>query len=362
MEITHHFDSGICPPYEIEEDTITFKTHPINVWLRDAPSGLIVRVITREKDRDLPMQGLFISRNGSDYTVVPFREEHDFSTRMTKDGRLTIQFDQGGDIWLSTAYPYGRNALEQLLCDTHSASDVRTYLLRREHRVVPVFEFGEDDGKKMMHFIVAGECAWETAGQWAGDAMIRELCGNQELANYLLKDAVVVIIPHTSPFSATMRSGGYTTLEGKSIYGAATWGQETPPVEYALIREKVEEAIQSRRLGLLLTLHSYKAQKPTSTMEAIQSAGQNELVGARYEWTEQILEKLIKDVPKASRAFPRKCWHEGLAREYLMRKYSIITFRIEVTTYQSSMGFFEQTGRQLIRNISKIADWKPVFP
>ncbi|MFC1717715.1 hypothetical protein ACFL6S_28905 [Candidatus Poribacteria bacterium] len=362
LEIIHHFDSGLCPPYEIQGSTLTFQSHPINVCLRNAPNGITVRVTPRESDRDLPMQGFMVSRNGLDYKTVPFQEECDFSTPMTKGKLLSIQFHQGGDIWLATCYPYGRNALEQLMCDTHGVSGVRTYLLRDEHRIVPVFEFGEDDGKKMIHFIVAGECAWETAGQWAGDAMIRELCSNQTLSDRLLKNAVVVIVPHTSPFSSTMPSGGYTTLEGKSIYGAATWGQETPPPEYALIRERVEKAIQSRRLGLLLTLHSYKAQRPTSSMEAIQSAGENELTGSRYEWTKQTLDRLIEDVPKASAAFPKKCWHAGLAREYLLRKYNVTTFRIEVTTYQSSMEFFQQTGQQLIRNISQIADWSPVFP
>lgn len=154
LEIIHHFDSGLCPPYEVQGNILTFQSHPINVYLRNAPNAITVRVTPRENDRDLPMQGFMVSRNGLDYKTVPFQEECDFSTRMAKGELLSIQFHQGGDIWLATAYPYGRNALEQLMCDTHGAPGVRTYLLQNEHRVVPVFEFGEDDGRKMIHFIV----------------------------------------------------------------------------------------------------------------------------------------------------------------------------------------------------------------
>ena len=56
LEIIHHFDSGICPSYEVQGDTLIFQSHPFNVCLRNVPDGLTVRVAPREGGRDLHMQ------------------------------------------------------------------------------------------------------------------------------------------------------------------------------------------------------------------------------------------------------------------------------------------------------------------
>ena len=41
LEIIHHFDSGLCPPYEVQGNILTFQSHPINVYLRNHRQGIM---------------------------------------------------------------------------------------------------------------------------------------------------------------------------------------------------------------------------------------------------------------------------------------------------------------------------------
>jgi hypothetical protein len=151
-------------------------------------------------------------------------------------------------------------------------------------------------------------------------------------------------------------------LDGKSIYGAATWGDDEPPPEYAILRETASRLIKEKRLGCLLTIHSWQAQQDHSGLETIRSAGENRLSDERAAWAEATLDRLISLVPQGKTYFPDKIWHPGLARDYLLKEYNTISFRIEVTTYNQGLAGFHQTGQHLLKNILGITDWGPVSP
>ncbi|MDH7570664.1 MAG: hypothetical protein QHJ73_13865, partial [Armatimonadota bacterium] len=170
------------------------------------------------------------------------------------------------------------------------------------------------------------------------------------------------IVPLLSPYSATRECTSYTTVDGKGIYGAVTWPHETPPPEYALIREMVEESIRQRRLGLLLTLHSWQGQSPFSGLETIRSAGPNRLEGEREAWARQTLDTLIANVPAGKASFPERIWTPGPARDYLLARHNAITFRVEVTTVKQSLSGLHETGRAFLENLTRVEDWGPVLP
>jgi hypothetical protein len=113
---------------------------------------------------------------------------------------------------VATRYPYGRDALDQLICDTYHTTHANLRLLRRNHRVVPIFDFGQDDGQKLHHYFIAGEDSWETAGCWVADEMVRILSSDHAFASKIMGKAVVHIVPLTSPYSATRSGASYTTL------------------------------------------------------------------------------------------------------------------------------------------------------
>jgi hypothetical protein len=224
---------------------------------------------------------------------------------------------------------------------------------------MPLFELGQDDGRKWIYFLCAGEDAWETSGQWTADAMIRTLYTDRALADRLASQAVVRIVPLLSPYS-TLRSACYTTLDGRGLYAAAKWGDADPPPEIALLRAEVEEAVRARRLGFMLTLHSWQASQPHTALETIQSAGENRLSAERKAWAKRVLAALIDGVPKGKTALPEKIWHGGLARDYLLAKHNAVTFRVEVTTYGQGLEGFRQTGRRFLENLSALKEWGPV--
>jgi hypothetical protein len=358
--VTGNFDAGLCPEYEIDGSTITFdmtgRTNHLNVLIRNAPVGLTVRLKLKPKVGRWKMikgQGVIVSRNGRDYSAVSMAE---------KEGIFSKRFEKPGDLWIASTFPYGRNALERLYCDTRCAADLRIYILERDRRTVPVFEFGKDDGKKTLHMLIAGECAWETPSSWVADYMIRRLCRDRKLAGKLTRNAVLRIVPHISPYSSTMPHASYTMLHGKPVYGAATWGKKDPPIEYALMRDEVEQAIAARRLGCLLTIHSWLGGYRNTTMETIQTAGKYRVTGKRLEWAKATLKSFMRGVPKGNWTLPRKIWRAGLAREYLLKKHHAITFRIEVTTVGANMTTFEKTADRLVENMAAIEDWRPVLP
>ena len=358
MQIVCSFDGGLLPPVKIEGDTLTFdlkgEVSIVNVLVRRAPPHLRVRLLLGEKAAAfIAEQGLVTSRDGLTWTAAPLTK--------ADDGTLeaTIEVPQG-EIRIATRYPYGRDGLDRLLCDTAGAPNTQWRYLWKGHRGMPLFELGQDDGRKWLYFLCAGEDAWETSGQWTADAMIRTLCADRALADRLASQAVVRIVPLVSPYSTTQPAGGYTAPDGRAIYAAATWGEADPPPEIDLLRTEVEAAIRVRRLGFMMTLHSWQASYPHTGLETIQSAGQNTLSPERMRWAKRVLAALIDEVPKGKTALPKKIWHGGLARDYLLAKHNAVTFRVEVTTHSQGVEGFRQTGRRFLENLSTLTDWRPV--
>jgi hypothetical protein len=358
IQLISSFDGGLLPPAVIDGNTITFDLKSeigiLNALVRRAPSPLKIRLLLAEKPATfVANQGLVTSADGLTWTAAPLTK--------ADDGALETDLPvPGGEIRVATRYPYGRDGLDRLLCDTAGTPNTRWRYLWKGHRGMPLFELGQDDGRKWIYFLFAGEDAWETAGQWTADAMIRTLCTDRALADKLASQAVVRIVPLVSPYSTTQKASGYTTFEGRGLYAAATWGGDDPPPEIALLRAEVEEAIRMRRLGFMMTLHSWQASKPYSGLETIQSAGQNKLSPERKAWAKRTLAALIDGVPKGKSSFPEKIWHGGLARDYLLAKHNAVTFRVEVTTHSQGLDGFRQTGRRFLENVSNLTDWKPV--
>jgi hypothetical protein len=357
IKIVSSFDCGLLPPAMIDGNAITFdlkrEVGILNALVRGAPSHLRIRLLLGEKAATFVAdQGLMVSPDGLAWTAAPLTK--------AADGALEADLSvPDGEIRIATRYPYGRDGLERLFCDTSGTPNTRWRYLWKGHRGVPLFELGQDDGRKWIYFLCAGEDAWETAGQWTADAMIRTLCTDRALAEKLAAQAVVRIVPLVSPYS-TLRSATYTTLEDRGLYAAATWSESDPPPEIALLRAEVEEAVRARRLGFMLTLHSWQASQPHTGLETIQSAGQNRLSAERKAWAKRVLAAIIDGVPKGKTALPDKIWHGGLARDYLLAKHNAVTFRVEVTTYKQGLDGFRETGRRLLENLSTFTEWGPV--
>jgi hypothetical protein len=110
----------------------------------------------------------------------------------------------------------------------------------------------------------------------------------------------------------------------------------------------------------MMTLHSWQASYAHTGLETIQTAGENQLSAARMAWARRTLAALIAGVPKGKTALPPKIWHAGLARDYLLGKYNVVTFRVEVTTNDQGLDGFRQTACQFLENLSRLADWEPV--
>ncbi len=356
MRITGSFEGGVVPPFEVVGSTATFDLRGgamLNAIVLEAPDPMHVALLVDENAvKFLAGQGLVVNGEETRFRSVPLEEHAPGVLRATVTG--------GGDVRVAGRYPYGRDALDRLIYASQHTPHMRLRLLRRGHRSVPVFDFGDEDGRKTVHFFIAGEDAWETAGSWAADAIVRTLGTDSELAHRLLAGSVVHVVPLVSPHSAGQASGSYTTPEGRGIYGAATWSDAEPPPEYAMIRDEVVAAIQAKRLGFMLTLHSWQAARPHSGVETIRTAGPNSLTDERCDWATRTMRTVFADVPCARIGVAEKIWHPGLARDYLLGEYNTVTFRIEVTTHGQGLEGFEQTGRQILHNLTEVDDWAPV--
>lgn len=358
MKVLTHIDAGVTLPFELGSGEVTFEVGKrgdiLNVLLQNAPKGLRVNLrYTEDGDKFFRHQGLILTQEGR-MNAIPLEE--------TGTGVLSCKLPgEGGDAKISLRYPYGRDALDALLADTAGAPKLHVRTLRRDHRQTTAFEFGDMDNSKRVHVFFAGEDTWETAGCWVADGMVRLLATGGEPTAQLLKDANILIVPLASPYSSTQECGSYTTLDGRGICGAATWGDDVPPPEYALLRDKVVRLVRGKRLGLMLTIHSWQAAWDHSGLETIRTAGERALEGRRKAWAEESLQALIKDVPKGKAQMSEKIWHPGLARDYLLAEYDAITFRIEITTHGQGIAGFRETARALLTNTARIADWSKVL-
>jgi len=359
MDVLHHFDGGVPAPFDIVDDQVTFDLRPdrhvLHVLLRGTRPGVRVSLNVGEKTAQFVAdQGLLVSRDGLRYEALPFDQ--------SAPGRLSVGLDEGGDVYVATAPPYGRDNLDRLLTETRTAPDLAVRLLGSGGRATPLFLFGREAAGRPVHWFIGGEDAWECAGSWVADAMVRELASGGDLARRLLDRAAVRIVPLPSPYSATQPAASYTTLEGRGLYAAATWGDGQPPPEFARLRDEVVSTVRQGRLGLLLTIHSWHAARDLSGMEFIRTAGATEITGARLEWAKQTLETLIRGVPKGRAHVAEKIWHPGLARDYLLAEHGAVTFRIEITTCGQLYQGFAGTARHLLENTAAVTDWGPALP
>ena len=73
--------------------------------------------------------------------VVYYRRGRDL--QLISDGLLDREFRT--IVEEATRYPYGRDALDRLTCETRGASHLRVRLLERDHRMLPALEFRQAD-------------------------------------------------------------------------------------------------------------------------------------------------------------------------------------------------------------------------
>ena len=360
MEVIHHFDSGVTQPYELGDGEVTFDLRPgqriLNVVVRDALPQLRVHLMADDKGEVfLTKQGLLYATDGRAFRVAPFER--------TGEERLSTDIDtRGGRVHIATRYPYGRDALDRLIVQCANEPQVSVRLLEESGRTVPVFDLIPRGTRGLDHYIIAGEDVWETAGCWTADWMVRLLLTDPELAARVLNSGAIHIVPLASPYSATLPSASYTTPEGKGIYGAATWGDEEPPPEYALLRDEVEACIKAGALGLMLTMHSWQGSRAFSEMGTIRESGENRLDDSRAAWAESTMEGLTRDVPLGRFRMSEKIWHPGLARDRLLGVHDAVTFRIEITTVGQGTSELEATARGLLEGLGAVESWEKVLP
>lgn len=360
IKVLHHFDSGQIQPYELKADSISFQTgvqnYHLHVLLKNVPDGFTVNMYSPKKNHLIQLiadQGLWISHDGENYTLVPFIAG--------STNPLSIKIEKGGDVWVSTVLPYGRNQMDLLLDDVGKTPWVNTIILNKNHRMVPVFQFGNDDGKKPIYYIICGEDAWETSGHWTGDYMVRTLCKDKSLFKKITRNAVVRIIPAASIYSNIAGiSSSFTSTDGKAVYGGASWVEVSPPDEMELIKDMVEKTISEKRLRFFLTIHSWGAEVKTHGMEVIKTAGNNSLSPERQLWAEATMKQLTQDVTSSSWIVADRGWKKGIAREYMLRVHNICTFRIEMTTYKANQDYCKQPAEQMLRNLAEIKNWSGV--
>ncbi|MDH7571900.1 MAG: hypothetical protein QHJ73_20155, partial [Armatimonadota bacterium] len=180
MEVLTGLDGGVVHSFEVADDCITFDLRPgqqaLNVLLRGAPDRLRVRVrLDKNGASILVGQGLLWSTDGETFALAPL-------TPVSDGVWEAAVFPRAGEVRVVNRFPYGRDGLDQLLCDTGKAPGGEWRMLRRGHRCVPLFQFGADDGRKRVHYFIAGEDAWETAGSLVADAMVRHLATDALLA------------------------------------------------------------------------------------------------------------------------------------------------------------------------------------
>jgi hypothetical protein len=359
MQVLTGFDAAVAAPCEIAAGEVTFDLRPgqriIHVQLVGAPTGLTVHLAVDEKGAQfVEAQGLYVSRDRLTYEVAPLER--------TGDERVSAKLEEGGELWISNRLPYGRDGLDRLLAETGGAPGLGVEVLAAAGRSLPVFEFGAAGTTGPVHWIVAGEDCWETAGTWVADYLVRELASGSELARRVLSRATVKVVPLASPYSAARDRASYVSPQGEGLYGAATWGDELPPPEYRLIREAVVADARAGRLGLLLTIHSWQGAHDHSGMEFVRTAGDNQVEGERLAWAKATLDALVANVPKARGHVSEKIWHPGLARDYMLAAHGAITYRIEITTVGQSYQGFRESARGLLSGASAVEDWTPALP
>lgn len=371
LKVLTAFDGGFVHSYKYEKNRLAFDVTGnfsyVNAMIRNAPDPLELIFFWRddlEGRKPFPHryeeQGLMVQKNINQQLVAIQYERTEFEGL---PALRSVIDDNDGNFSISTIIPYTRSDYESLLVDTRNFSDLNVYYLRQNKREVPVFEFGRDDGMKPVHVILCGEDAWETPAKVWADVMIRRLMRDSALRKSITDNYVLRIIPLLSPYvlGENLRVS-HLTLEGEGIYSAGAWGDQQPPQEIELLRNEVEKLIHNRRLAFMTTIHSWAAARPYHGLQTIKSAGNNTLKGARLKWAHQTVDELVADMESGKSALPDKAWHQGLAREYLLKKHNVITFRVEVSSKGGDMPAIKKAGEQFIENVAAIKNWQPVLP
>ena len=378
IRIRTHYDSGIAAPTTIAADRVTFDFREIVFPYLDCELWCSPRTLTltlwlnARGTLFYAHQGLYVSRDGVDFALQPLtkiresrREANTAGKRETvtdTEFEAVVVVPPGGRIRVATSDPYGRDHLEELLCATKGGGG-RWRFLRRENRPVLLFEIGEDDGRKPIHTIIAGEDCRETEGKWVADRMIRSLAADPALARAATQHAILRICPMLSPYTgSTPGHNSYaSSFDGRDAYGASKWNLDPSPPEIELLKELIVESVRQRRLGLVLTIHSWWAGKPFTEIETIKQAGANTLSPERQEWALAAMRTLTEGVPHARTLLADKAWYPGLLREFALARHNAITFRMEVTTQNQAQTRGAATAAARGTNLARRGDLGPVI-
>ena len=366
MEVSDCFDGGFGAPCTIEEDRVTFDMsdfpHVLSVRLTGAarPVEVVLNYTgdnkaAKEHTKALK-QGLLCAADGEATRILPLAED---GPRL----RATIP---GGMDWVGTLFRYGRDGLDRLLCDA-AGGPARIVHRERGGRSFPEFHFGPDDAP-LVHYIVGGEDAIESNGQLQADAMVRVLCADDALRDRLTQHAAVRVAPLVTPYSAaaitTAKTRSYVSPDGRHLYGAATYNDDPPPPEYALVRETLDALIADRRLGLCLAIHGHGGMTPYD-FETIRTAGDHRLADDRAEHIDRMMADLHRGIAGVDIRLGEKIWHGGLIRDYTLRRHGVASFRLEARSQAQHFpgpGFFATYARRLLENVAAIDDWTCLYP
>lgn len=315
-------------------------------------------------------QGIYVSYNdGLSWTRLDFAP--------ISDGWYKVIIADEQNIRIATSIPYGQENVDKLITLVLGNPKIGVRTLGKEPRTFKIFDFGIDDGKKPIHYIVAGEDIWETAGSWTADAMVRYLTNNPAVLEEITSHHLIRIVPAITPYSMTNNMDGFLDDNDKTVYGSATWAEENPPGEVKYMKNEVLGIISpasgptnldSGRLHWLLNLHSWWAMRDYSGMQSINKSYKGiELLddsdSSRVEWLKDFLKSNIENIPrKHFTVVP--AWHAGLPRDYFIERYNFISSVLEVCTYKQGIPEFTTTGEAIINNLKRKGnnyDWSKLY-
>ena len=362
IAVLSHFDSGVLPPFGIEGNVIRFDLtdaarYHVDCLIRSKTPELKVRFFVNERVMTyLEHQGVYVSGDGETYETLPLER--------TADDMLETSITLiNGDLFVATNYPYGRLNLERLIIDTAGKENGGSWSLpTRLRRPLAIFELGEDDGTRPVHYIIA-EDARETGSQWVADHMIRILSTDRALAERLRSKSVLRICPDASPYTLTTGSSSYTDLDGRARYGGGSWIRDPLPPEHGILFDMMARSIEEKRLGMVLTLHSYRGASADSDLQTIVSADGVSLSEERVKQAEKMMVAFMRDVPHGVISIRQEAWNKGLLRHMMVKRFEVATFRCEVTTRGDAVEKgFEGTARAMLTNLAELDDWGFVQP
>ncbi len=326
--------------------------------------------------RNILNQGLFVSTDGIEWDRRPFTKE--------ADNWYSVKFINKPNIRIACDAPYGRENLDRLIALTANDKNVKVRTLGAGLRTFPLFEYGKDDGKKPIHYIISGECNYETAAQWAADEMIKYIHANPEVISSITKDHILRIVPKVSPYSHTHGNGRNFLSDSENIssgyiYAAGTWSDSLPPAEMLHLKNEVlgiktptsgPTYVKQKRLHYVLTMHSFKTQSEYSEYECVKESNAgiqliDDTENSRINWALTGMDLMTKNYfgPCKTRIF--KTWGPGLARDFFLEEFNMITFRLEISTVNQGLPEFAETGRAIIDNLNNLGtsyDWCHVYP